>query len=110
WSNGTPLTAHDFEFAWKRTLAPTHPGDFTYHMYVIKGAQEAKEGKASLSDVGVKAIDDYTLKVELENPTPFFAELLVLPTFLPLCKAVVEKDPNWALEAGPNCVCNGPFK
>ncbi|MDP1834810.1 MAG: peptide ABC transporter substrate-binding protein [Chlamydiales bacterium] len=110
WSNGMPLTAHDFEFAWKRALNPSFPGDFVYHMYVIKGAQDAKEGKAPVSDVAVQAIDDYTLKVELENPTPFFTELLVLPTFLPLCKAVVEKDPNWALEAGPNYVCNGPFK
>lgn len=110
WSNGTPTTAHDFEYAWKRSLSPSFPADYAYQLYFIKGAKDAKEGSASLSDVGIHATDAYTLVVELENPTPFFLELLHLSPYYPLNKAVVELNPNWAFEAGPDYVSNGPFE
>ncbi len=109
WSNGDPLTAHDFEYAWKRILAPSFPGEFAYQLYFIKGAERAKEGRIPVSQVGVQATDDDTLVVELENPTPFFLDLLTIPTFAPIPSKVVENNPNWALEASPSYVSNGPF-
>ncbi len=110
WSNGDPVTAHDFEYAWKRVLNSKFPGDLAYELYVLVGAQEAKEGKTSMDNVGVKAMDDLTLVVNLVNPTPYFLELLQIPCFLPLHRASVVDNPDWAMEAGPNYIGNGPFK
>ncbi len=110
WSNGDPVTAHDFIYAWKRVLNPTFPGDYAYQLYIIKGAEQAKEGKGSLDDVGLHAPDDYTLVVELVNPTPYFTELLQTACYLPIHQATDQHNPKWALEAGPDYVSNGPFR
>lgn len=110
WSNGMPVTSHDFEYAWRRTLDPEFPGDFAYHLYFIKGAKEARENHGSLDNIGIQTPDDKTIIVTLENPTPFFLELLILPCYFPLCEAVVKDNPNWYLDAGPDYVSNGPFK
>ncbi|MBU8711260.1 peptide ABC transporter substrate-binding protein [Brevibacillus parabrevis] len=109
WSNGDPVTAHDFEFAWKRNLDPQTGSEYAYMLYFIKGAEEFNTGKGSKDDVGVKAIDDHTLEVKLNSPAPFFYELTAFPTLFPLHKKTVETNPAWA--ASPeNYIGNGPFK
>ncbi len=80
WSNGDPVTAHDFVYAWTKALEPHFPAD---QVYVIKNAKAAKEGKISLDQVGVKALDEKTLQVELQNPTPYFLEVASLPIYFP---------------------------
>lgn len=67
------------------------------------------KGKAKVADVGIKAKDDKTLVVELENPTPFFTELTAFYTYMPVNKKVAEKNKNWYTNAGENYVSNGPF-
>ncbi|MGC5324472.1 peptide ABC transporter substrate-binding protein [Brevibacillus sp. SYSU BS000544] len=109
WSNGEPLTAHDFEYAWKRVLNPKTAANYAYQLYYIKNAEKANKGEAKPEDIGVKALDDKTLQVTLENPTPYFLELTAFYTYYPVSKAVVEKDPKWASEAKTH-VGNGPFK
>jgi oligopeptide transport system substrate-binding protein len=109
WSNGEPVTAHDFEFAWKRVLDPKTGSNYAYQLYYIKNAEKYNLGKAKAEDVGVKALDDKTLQVTLENPTPFFLELTAFYTYYPVNKKVVEANPNWAGEAKTH-VGNGPFK
>jgi len=109
WSNGDPVTAHDFEFAWKRVLDPKTASNYAYQLYYIKNAEKANKGEASLDEVGVKALDDKTLEVKLENPTPFFLELTAFYTYYPVNKKVVEANPKWATEAATH-VGNGPFK
>lgn len=110
WSNGDPVTAHDFEYAWKWVLDPENADtDYAYQLYVIKGAQDAKENGGSLDDVGVKALDDKTLEVTLEQPTPYFLDLTAFYTYYPVNKNVAEANPEWALEAGEDYVTNGPF-
>jgi len=109
WSNGDPVTAHDFEFAWKRVLDPKTAANYAYQLYYIKNAEKANKGEAKLDDVGVKALDDKTLQVTLENPTPYFLELTAFYTYYPVNKKVVEADPKWATEAKSH-VGNGPFK
>lgn len=110
WSNGDPVTANDFEFAWKWVLNPDNPDtDYAYQLYVIKGAQAAKEEGASLDDVGVKALDEKTLEVTLEQPTPYFLDLTAFYTYYPVNQSVAEANPDWALEAGDDYVTNGPF-
>jgi len=109
WSNGDPVTAHDFEFAWKRVLDPKTAANYAYQLYYVKNAEKANKGEAKLDDVGVKALDDKTLEVKLENPTPYFLELTAFYTYYPVNKKVVEADPKWANDAKTH-VGNGPFK
>jgi oligopeptide transport system substrate-binding protein len=110
WSNGDPVTANDFEYAWKWVLDPANADtDYAYQLYVIKGAQAAKEEGGSLDEVGVKAVDEKTLEVTLEQPTPYFLDLTAFYTYYPVNKNVVEGTKEWALEAGDAYVTNGPF-
>ncbi|MGG1753501.1 peptide ABC transporter substrate-binding protein [Bacillus pumilus] len=109
WSNGDPVTAKDFEYAWKWPLDPKNESQYAYQLYYIKGAEAANKGKAKVADVGIKAKDDKTLVVELENPTPFFTELTAFYTYMPVNKKVAEKNKNWFTNAGENYVSNGPF-
>ena len=109
WSNDTPVTANDFVFAWKSMLDNSIPSAGTYALSIIKNARKAQLNQCSLDEVGIKAIDPSTLEVTLENPAPYFFELLALPLFSPVCQAAVEKNPEWANSSFPDYVCNGPF-
>jgi ABC-type oligopeptide transport system substrate-binding subunit/DNA-binding SARP family transcriptional activator len=104
WSDGVPVTAGDFEYALKRRMDP-----FTAFLwYDIKGARALQQGEASTPDaVGVRALDDMTLAVELEGPTGYFVQLL--PRFLPVPRHAVEAHGEAWTEAG-NIVTNGPFR
>ncbi|WP_339075683.1 peptide ABC transporter substrate-binding protein [Bacillus velezensis] len=110
WSNGDPVTAQDFEYAWKWALDPNNESQYAYQLYYIKGAEAANTGKGKLDDVGVKAVNDKTLKVELNNPTPYFTQLTSFYTYMPVNKKIAEKHKNWNTNAGENYVSNGPFK
>lgn len=110
WSNGDPVTAHDFEYSWKRALSPALASEYAYQLWYLKNGEAYNSGKITdPEEVGVKATDDYTLKVELESPTPYFLSLLTFTTYLPVCKNVVEKNPDWA-KSTTDYVSNGPFK
>ncbi|MFX3623381.1 MAG: peptide ABC transporter substrate-binding protein [Ectobacillus sp.] len=109
WSNGDPVTAKDFVFAWKRALDPATKSEYAYIMFDVKNAQAINEGKASPDTLGVKAIDDYTLEVELEQPVPYFLDLTSFATFYPLNeKFVKEQGAKFGLEANTT-LYNGPF-
>ncbi|WP_308639197.1 peptide ABC transporter substrate-binding protein [Paenibacillus silvisoli] len=111
WSNGDPVTAADFENSWKRTLDPklNPPAPYAYQLYYIKNAQNYNieaDNPDHISDpaqVGVKAIDDKTLEVELENPTPYFLNIAAFFTAYP-----VHKDAQFA--EAKDYISNGPFK
>ncbi|CAM3427223.1 peptide ABC transporter substrate-binding protein [Brevibacillus invocatus] len=109
WSNGDPVTAGDFEFAWKRALDPKTASNYAYQLYYIKNGEAFNKGEATMDDVGVKALDDKTLEVTLQNPTPFFTELTAFYTYYPVNKKVVEANEKWAADAATH-VGNGPFK
>nr|WP_275950867.1 peptide ABC transporter substrate-binding protein [Cytobacillus citreus] len=109
WSNGDPVTAKDFEYAWKWALDPNNQSEYAYQLYYIKGGEAANTGKGSLDDVGIKVLDDKTLEVTLENPTPFFLELTAFYTYLPINSKVAEANKEWANDAGENYTSNGPF-
>ena len=110
WTNGDPVTAKDFEYAWKWALDPNNQSEYAYQLYFIKGAEAANTAGGSIDDVGIVAKDDKTLEVTLENPTPFFLELTAFYTYLPINSKVAEANPNWANDAGENYTSNGPFK
>lgn len=110
WSNGDPVTAQDFESAWKWVLNPDSADtDYAYQLYPIKGAQAAKEDGGSLDEVGVTSKDEKTLVVELAQPTPYFLDLTAFYTYYPTNHKVVEENENWAQEKTENYVTNGPF-
>ncbi len=108
WSNGDPVTAHDFEFAWKRALDPELASDYAHQLYYIKGGEAYNTGEGSRDDIAVKALDDKTLEVTLEAPTAYFLELTAFYTLYPVNKKVVEANPDWAKNASTH-VSNGPF-
>lgn len=96
WSDGTPVTAADFEYAWKRALEPAFNAPSAALLFGIKGAKAYNEGKGMVSEVGVKALDDRTLEVTLDAPTLDFLELTTHSVFMPV-------KPDLA-------VFNGPFR
>jgi len=110
WSDGSPLTSHDFEYTWKKILAPGFNTAFAYLFYLIKNAELAKKGIVDMSEVGIRAVGDHILKVELESPSSNFLEFAAHPLFAPVCRRIDINEPNWPLEEGPRYVCNGGFK
>ena len=110
WSNGDPVTAHDFEYAWKHVLDPkTQPAPpYAYQLFYLKNAESYNQGKGDAASVGVKALDDYTLEVELENPTPYFVSLTSFYTYMPVHKSA-QTNPKWAADAS-TIISNGAFK
>ncbi|WP_370224722.1 peptide ABC transporter substrate-binding protein [Cytobacillus sp.] len=109
WSNEDPVTAKDFEYAWKWALDPANNSTYAYQLYYIEGAEAFNTGKGEKDAVGVKAIDDKTLEVKLVNPTPYFEELTAFYTYLPVNSKIAEANPEWATDAGENFTTNGPF-
>ena len=108
WSDGTPVTAQDFVFAWQRLLNPKTAAVYAYAMYVVKNAQAIASGKLPVSALGAHAMDDRTLVVELEHPAPYLLELAMHQTWFPLPRRVVQAKGNqWARPA--NYVSNGPY-
>ncbi|MEY8349492.1 peptide ABC transporter substrate-binding protein [Bacillus cereus] len=109
WSNGDPVTAKDFVYAWQRLLDPNTAAEYAFIAYYIKNAEAINKGKAEVSTLGAKAIDDYTLEVELETATPYFLNLTAFPSYYPLNeKFVKEKGDKFGLESD-TVVYNGPF-
>ncbi|WP_026882457.1 peptide ABC transporter substrate-binding protein [Clostridium akagii] len=122
WSDGKPVTAQDFEYAWKRELAPKTASNYAYQLYYLKNGKGYNESllpanqktpgvlSSTAEQVGVKAIDNYTLDVKLENPTPYFLSLMVFQTYMPLRKDIIDAHPNdWAVNPS-TYVSNGAFK
>ncbi|GAB6108476.1 ABC transporter substrate-binding protein [Fusibacter bizertensis] len=110
WSDGQPVKAQDFEYAWKRALDPAVASEYGFQMFYIKGAQEYYNGTGSIDDVMIKAVDDKTFEVTLNAPTPYFLDLTTFYTFMPVRQDMVEKDPEgWAINPA-TAVSNGPFK
>lgn len=99
WSNGDPVTAQDFVYAWRHLLDPETASSAAFLGYFIKNGEAFNAGEASAEDVGVEAVDDKTFKVTLESPTGFFLDLVSNPAFFPVNHKVAEENPDWHAEA-----------
>ena len=108
WSDGSPVTAGDFVFSWRRVVNPATGSEYASMAFPVLNAEEINGGKAKPEDMGVKAIDDATLEVTLKGPTPYFLEMLTHQAMLPVNKANVEKFGDDFVKAG-NLVSNGAF-
>jgi oligopeptide transport system substrate-binding protein len=109
WSDGSPCTARDFEYSWKRQLDPATKAPYAAFLYDIKNGEAFNKGQlADAGQVGVKAKDDWTLEVTLEGPRGYFPVLSAYLAALPAHRPSVEKHGDKWTEAA-NIVCNGPF-
>jgi oligopeptide transport system substrate-binding protein len=109
WSDGSPVTAEDFVFSYRRVEDPKTAAGYANILYPIKNAQKVNKGELPVDQLGIKAVDDKTLEITLEQPTPFFLELLAHQTALPVSKASVEKNGAKFVQPGI-MVSNGAFK
>ena len=109
WSDGTPITAHDFVYSWMRVIDPAVASPNAYMMFIIDGAEAFSKKQGSAEDVGIKAPDDRTLQVRLKNPTAYFLNLTSFHCYYPVPEALVRAKPDtWAANAGGFVGC-GPF-
>jgi oligopeptide transport system substrate-binding protein len=109
WSNGDSVTARDFAQSWKRVLLPETASEYAYLLYHIRNAQPFNEGKISdFEQAGIHALDDRTLRVDLETPVPYFLDLCSFATLLPVHLATIEKYGDDWIKPG-HLVSNGPF-
>jgi oligopeptide transport system substrate-binding protein len=116
WSDGRPLTAHDFVWSFHRILMPKIAAEYASMLYPLKNAQAFNEGKITdFNQVGAVAADDLTLKLTLEGPTPYLPGMTKHYSWFPLPRHVIERfgdlterDTKWT-RAG-NLVGNGPFR
>ena len=111
WSNGDPVVATDYEFAWQQALNPEVASDYAYMLYFIHNAEPYFNGKVEWSEVGVKVIDDYTLEVTLDNPLPYATDLFAFPTLAPINQKFYEEvgADKYATDAEYFC-CNGMYE
>lgn len=110
WTNGDPVTAKDFEFAWSQALNPDVASDYAYFLYFIKNAEKYFNGEVTWDEVGVKVVDDYTLEVTMEQPTPYALFLFSFDTLAPINQRFYEAvgADLYSTEAQYFCT-NGPF-
>lgn len=109
WANGDAVTANDFEYSWKWVLNPENASEYASILYAIKGAQAYNLGEGAVEDLGIKVIDEKTIEITLEQPTPYFLELTAFKTMAPIHQATSEENPNWFAE-GETHIGNGPYK
>jgi oligopeptide transport system substrate-binding protein len=115
WSNGEPLTAPDFVASWKRALSPGLAAEYAYLLYPLRHAEALNAGRLTdFAQLGAEALDDRTLRITLERPTPYLPALTAQPVWFPVNPRVLEKfgdvnqrQPAWTRPG--NLVGNGPF-
>lgn len=110
WSDGQPVTAHDFVFAWRNALDPATASEYAFILYPLKHGEAINKGERPITDLGVTAADDQTLIVTLERPTAYFLKLCAFASYLPVREDVVNmKRDRYAADAD-DFLMNGPFK
>lgn len=108
WSDGSPVTAADFEYSYQR-LADPKSGASVQSVDVFKNAAAVRKGEKEVSELGVKALDDKTLEVTLEYPAPYLPKLLSGSRYMPVSKAVHSAKGDKYGTSADNVVTNGPF-
>ncbi|MDF2994378.1 MAG: transporter substrate-binding protein [Xanthobacteraceae bacterium] len=108
WSNGDPVTAHDFVYSLRRLEDPATGAEYASMLYVLKGAEEVNTGKAKPETLGARAVDAKTLEITLKSPTPYFLEMLTHQAAYPVHKASIDKLGAEWIKPG-NLVSNGAF-
>jgi oligopeptide transport system substrate-binding protein len=109
WSDGKPVTAHDFVYAWRRAVDPSSECEYAYQLWYVKNGEAITNGEMSPEELGVRAIDEKTLEVELEAPCSYFLQLTAFPTLFPVRQDIIEQyGEGWANNP-ETYVTNGPM-
>jgi len=110
WSTGEPIRAEDVVYSWHRALNPDTASEYAGQLYYIKNGEAYNTGKLKdPNQVGVRALDDYTVRVELNQPTAFFIDLCAFPTLYVVPRRTIEKYGDAWIKARPLPSC-GPFE
>ncbi len=108
-ADGTPITAHDFVWSWRRLVDPQYASPYVFAAYPIRNGRAIADGQRPATALGVSAPDDYTVRVELERPTPIFAQLAAAWAFVVLPRHAIERHgERWARPE--HLVASGPFQ
>lgn len=110
WSDGKPVTAEDFVFAWQTALKPETASQYAFLLFAIKNAEAVNSGELNPSELGVNAPDPRTLVIELARPVPFFDKMLVFPTFLPIREDFYHATQGRYGADADQLLYNGPFQ
>lgn len=112
WSDGTPITAADFVYGWQRLVNPETASEYGFILDTmhIKNAAEVNAGEKPLDALGVKAVDDYTLEVELDLPCEFFLSLLAFPSMFPVNQAFYEAHEDTYAQSIDDLLFSGPYE
>ncbi|HIG44257.1 MAG TPA: peptide ABC transporter substrate-binding protein [Gammaproteobacteria bacterium] len=109
WSDGKPVTAHDFVFAWQNALAPRTASEYAFILYPIKNGEAISAGKLDPQQLRVTAIDDWTLKIEFERPTGYFLKLTAFTTYFPVREDFFNTRGDIYAADVSDLLFNGPF-
>jgi len=110
WSDGEPVTAHDFVYTWQRAVDPMVASEYSYQLAPIKNAAAITAGEMPIDNLGARAIDDLTLEVTLEAPTAYFLELTAFPTYFPVRRDIIEEYGDKWTFTPETYISNGPYK
>jgi oligopeptide transport system substrate-binding protein len=110
WSDGKPVTAHDFVFAWRRAVDPETASQYSFLMYAVKNGEAINRGEMPLTALGVRAAGDHVLEVELENPIAYFDKVVAAQTYFPIREDFFKsRNGRYAADA-EDMLYNGPFR
>ena len=110
WSNGDPVTAHDFVSAWRTVVTPSTASEYAFILYPIKHAEAINRGERPATDLGVRALDDFTLEVELERPTAYFLKLTAFVSYFPVQEAFYQSTQGAYAADADKLLYNGAFR
>ena len=109
WSDGQPVTAHDFVFAWQKVVAPETASQYAFIMYPIKNAEKINNAELGVQTLGVQAVNDYQLEIEFERPCPYFLNLTAFMTYYPVRKDIYSHAGQRYAADNTDMVYNGAF-
>ena len=110
WSDGKPVTAHDFVFAWRLAVLPATASEYAFLLYAVKNGEAINRGDMPPESLGVRAASDRVLEVELENPIAYFPKLTAAQTYYPIREDFFKsRNGRYAADA-EDMLFNGPFK
>lgn len=110
WSDGKPVTAHDFVFAWRKIVDPANASEYAFFLYPVKNGEAINRGELPIESLGVRAVDDRTLVVDFERPTPYFEKLVVYATYGPVREDFYEAQNGRYGADADTMLYNGPFR
>ena len=109
WSNGDPVVAGDYVYAWQRVVNPETASEYAYLLENVKNAKDIMSGDKKPEELGIEAVSDYEVKITLDTAIPYFNSLLAFPTFFPLNQKVVEENGDKFANTSEAAVYNGAF-